>query len=90
VAHTCNPSYSAGRDQEDHGSKEVSPGKYFARPYLEKPYHKKWLVEWLKVYAMSSNASTTKKKKKEREREMSSGPCLDLNIFGEYSFKYIL
>jgi hypothetical protein len=21
VAHTCNPSYSAGRDQEDHGSK---------------------------------------------------------------------
>jgi hypothetical protein len=21
VAHTCNPSYSGGRDQEDHGSK---------------------------------------------------------------------
>jgi hypothetical protein len=21
VAHACNPSYSAGRDQEDHGSK---------------------------------------------------------------------
>jgi hypothetical protein len=29
VAHTCNPSYSGGRDQEDHGSKPVqanSPG----------------------------------------------------------------
>jgi hypothetical protein len=23
VAHTCNPSYSGGRDQEDHGSKPV-------------------------------------------------------------------
>jgi hypothetical protein len=24
VAHTCNPSYSEGRDQEDHGSKAGS------------------------------------------------------------------
>jgi hypothetical protein len=26
VAHACNPSYSGGRDQEDHGSKPA-PGK---------------------------------------------------------------
>jgi hypothetical protein len=35
VAHACNPSYSGDRDQEDHGSKPA--------------YHKKGLVEWLKV-----------------------------------------
>jgi hypothetical protein len=23
VAHTCNPTYFGGRDQEDHGSKQV-------------------------------------------------------------------
>jgi hypothetical protein len=34
------------------------------RPYLQKPYHKKGLVEWLKVKALSSNPSTMKKKKK--------------------------
>jgi hypothetical protein len=29
----------------------------------QKTYHKKWLVEWLKVWALSSNPSTAKKKK---------------------------
>jgi hypothetical protein len=28
------------------------------RPYLEKTLHKKGLVEWLKVWALSSNPST--------------------------------
>jgi hypothetical protein len=28
------------------------------RPYLKKIYHKKGLVEWLKVKALSSNPST--------------------------------
>jgi hypothetical protein len=31
MAHACNPSYSGGRDQEDHGSKPA-PGKWFERP----------------------------------------------------------
>jgi hypothetical protein len=31
----------------------------------EKTYHKKGLVEWLKVKALSSNPSTTEKKKAE-------------------------
>jgi hypothetical protein len=44
VAYTCNPSYSGGRNQKDHGSKPV-----WARPYLIKTLHKKELVEWLKV-----------------------------------------
>jgi hypothetical protein len=48
VAHTCNPSYSAGRDQEDRGSK-LALGKWFARPYLEKKKTSRELVEWLKV-----------------------------------------
>jgi hypothetical protein len=40
---------------------EASLGKKFTRPYLEKEkHHKKWLVEWLKVQALSSSPSTTK------------------------------
>jgi hypothetical protein len=30
------------------------------RPYLENTHHKKELVEWLKVYSMSSSPSTAK------------------------------
>jgi hypothetical protein len=40
VAHACNPSYSGGRDQEDHGLKPA-PGKLYPRLYLEKPFTKK-------------------------------------------------
>jgi hypothetical protein len=68
VAHTCNPSYPGGRDQEKLQF-EASLGKEFERHYLEKSHHKKGLVEWLKVQALSSRTSTTKKKKRERERE---------------------
>jgi hypothetical protein len=48
VAHTCDPSYSGGRDQEDHGSKPAC-AKSSVGPYLKKTHHKKGLVEWLKV-----------------------------------------
>jgi hypothetical protein len=34
------------------------------RPYLKKPFTKIGLVEWLKVKALSSNPSTSKKKKR--------------------------
>jgi hypothetical protein len=43
VAHTCNPSYSGGRDQEDHSSKPVQ-AKRFVRLYLKNNQHKKELV----------------------------------------------
>jgi hypothetical protein len=37
-------------------------GKYFTRPYLEKPLTKIGLVEWLKVKVLSSSPSTKRKK----------------------------
>jgi hypothetical protein len=40
VAHGCNPSYSEGRDQEDHGLKPAW-ANFSVRPYLEKPTTKK-------------------------------------------------
>jgi hypothetical protein len=42
MANDCNPSYSVGRDQDDHGLKLTS-GKYFRRPYLKKKITKKGL-----------------------------------------------
>jgi hypothetical protein len=65
IAHTCNPSYSGGRDQEDHGSKP-SLGKLSARPYLEKAHHKKRAGRVhlpSKHKALSSNQSATKNKR---------------------------
>jgi hypothetical protein len=40
VAHTCNPSYSRGRDKEDNSSKPAQANSS-ARPYLKKALHKK-------------------------------------------------
>jgi hypothetical protein len=48
VAHTCDPSYSGGRDQEDCGLKPTR-AKEFTRPYLEKIHRRKGLAEWLTV-----------------------------------------
>jgi hypothetical protein len=39
VAHACKPSYSGGRDQEDHGLKPAQANSAM-RPYLEKPFTK--------------------------------------------------
>jgi hypothetical protein len=44
MAHVCNTSNSAGRDQEDNGSKP-SLSNSSARPYPEKALYKKGLVE---------------------------------------------
>jgi hypothetical protein len=43
---------------------------------LKKTHHKKGLVEWLKVKALSSNPSTAKKKKKKEKMRSwwSQGP----------------
>jgi hypothetical protein len=45
TAHTCNPSFSGGRDQEDRSLKPAQANS----SYLKKNHHKKGLVEWLKV-----------------------------------------
>jgi hypothetical protein len=57
VAHTCHPSYSEGIDQEDHGLKPAQTNSS-ARPYLEKPFTKIGLMEWLRVKALNSSPST--------------------------------
>jgi hypothetical protein len=50
VGGSCNPNYLGSRDQEDHGSKPTWTNSS-QDPYLEKknPFHKKRMVEWLKV-----------------------------------------
>jgi hypothetical protein len=68
VAHAYYPSYSGGRDQEDNGSKPVWASSSMG-PYLEKPFTKVGLVEWLKVKALSSSPSTAKKKKKKKKKK---------------------
>jgi hypothetical protein len=63
VAHACNPSYSGGRDQGDHGSK-LPQANSLKDPSLKKTHHRKGLAEWLKAWTLSLNPSTKKKKKK--------------------------
>jgi hypothetical protein len=58
MAHVCNPSNSGVKDQEDHGSKPAWANSS-ARLYLETPFIKIGLVEWLKVKALSLSPSTT-------------------------------
>jgi hypothetical protein len=62
VARACNSSYSGGRVHEDRSSKPVQANSSLD-PILKKTHHKKGLVEWLKVKALSLNSSTAKKKK---------------------------
>jgi hypothetical protein len=56
VVHTYNPSYS-GVQRLGGSWFKASPGKKFKRPFLEKPFTKIGLVEWLKVKAPCSNPS---------------------------------
>jgi hypothetical protein len=64
VAHTCNPGYSGGKDQEDPSLKPAGANNSQERPYLKIPFTKIGLVEWLKVKVLSSSPRTGKKKKK--------------------------
>jgi hypothetical protein len=61
VAHACNPSYSGGRDQEDCGLKPARANSLLDT-ISKKIHHKKGLVLWLKVKALSSSPGTAKKK----------------------------
>jgi hypothetical protein len=61
VAHTCNPSYSRGRDQEDCSSKSALANSS-TRPYFKKPFTETGLVEWLKVKALILSPSSMEKK----------------------------
>jgi hypothetical protein len=59
VAHAYNPIYSGSRDQEDGGSKPAQVNSFLS-PYLEKPFAKIGLVEWLLVKSLHSSPNTTK------------------------------
>jgi hypothetical protein len=59
VAHICNPSYSGGRDQDNHGSR---PGwTNSLRDPISKSPSKIELVEWLKVKALNLSPNGAKK-----------------------------
>jgi hypothetical protein len=58
MAHACNPNYSAGRNQEDRGSKPTG-GNSSQDPISKNP-SQKGLLEWLKVKVLNSNPSTAK------------------------------
>jgi hypothetical protein len=75
VAHAYNPSYSAGRDQEDYGSKPAWANSS-VRLYLEKPFTKIGLMEWLKVKAPGSSPSTTHTKKKKTQTKSNQKKVL--------------
>jgi hypothetical protein len=47
VAHTCNPSYSGGKDQNS-GWKPAGANSS-TRTYVDKPFTKIWLVQWFKA-----------------------------------------
>jgi hypothetical protein len=47
VAHACNPSYSGGRNQEDHGLKPAQANS--SQAPISKPITNKGLVEWLQA-----------------------------------------
>jgi hypothetical protein len=81
VVHACNLSYAGGRDQEDHSSKPAWANSS-GRLYLKKPFSEIGLVEWLKVKALSSSPSTSKKKRiiRMHERWRTSFPTLCYTI----------
>jgi hypothetical protein len=56
VAYIYNPSYSEGRDQEDHGSKPARANSS-QDPISKMPNAKIGLVEWLKYRAPTCLAS---------------------------------
>jgi hypothetical protein len=62
VAHTCNPSYSEDRNQEDRSLKPAQANSLLD-PISKKPLIKKGLVEWLMVKAMSSSPGILTPKK---------------------------
>jgi hypothetical protein len=74
VAHTCNPSYSGGRDQEDPSLKPAWANSFRDPISKKKTQQKKraggasQAVEHLpsEHEALSSNSSTTKMKKKKK------------------------
>jgi hypothetical protein len=62
VAHVCNPSYSGGRDEKDSISKPAWANS--SQELILKIPITKWLVEQLKVKALSSSPRKARKENK--------------------------
>jgi hypothetical protein len=65
VAHTCNPSYSGGSDQEDRCLKPAQANS-FERPYLEKNSSQKRAGGVAQGEGLEFKLQYRKKKKKKR------------------------
>jgi hypothetical protein len=76
VAHACNPSYPGGRNQEDCDLNPVWANSL--QDLISKKPITKWLVEWLKVKALSSSPSAIKIKVKNRTPIYPAIPLLAL------------
>jgi hypothetical protein len=75
LAHTCNPSYSGGRDQEDHSSKPAQVNNLWDSrkyPTQNRAGGVDQVVECLprKCEALSSHPSTTKKQNKTKPKNI--------------------
>jgi hypothetical protein len=68
VAHACNPSYSGGRDQEDHRLKPAWANSSQG-PILKKPIKKRAGGVAQGVDPESQNYKQKKKKKKRKEEK---------------------
>jgi hypothetical protein len=75
VAHTCNPSYSGGRDQKDLSSKPAQANNSWD-PIL-KNLQKNRAGGVAQVKALSSSPSTTKKTKQNKTKKK---PCRDKGL----------
>jgi hypothetical protein len=89
MAHAYNPSYSGGRDQEDHVSKPAWANSSW-HSILEKSITRKGLVEWLKVKALSSSPSTAHTQKKELKWHRVHMARIKLPIYWKGSNPYDL
>jgi hypothetical protein len=67
VAHAYNPSYSGGKDQEDHGLKPPQANSS-VRSYLEKPFKKKGWRSSSRFRPCVQALIPQKKKKKKKKK----------------------
>jgi hypothetical protein len=82
VAHTCNPSYSEGRDQEDHGFKSARASSS-QDPISKNPITKNWAGGVAQGEGPEFKPQYHKKKKK-KERKNGELQVVSLLVCGEF------
>jgi hypothetical protein len=71
VVHTCNPSYSGGRDRSTANSR-LAQAKLVLRPYLKVKILGMWLSGRVKAEGPEFNPHEHKKKKKKKKPKVYS------------------